>query len=165
VDQGNGSDFPSDQSGDFRNTDWFQGASAAARWDLWERSDATEYRGTAYDDNSEVALDVKSVDSQDTANTFFCAASGCSANPTNGYGNEFMGEVTSLITRTNRGIGFTTGQNYQLYQLGSYGCDCWESVHLDTNPHNPATAAPIIFGDNDYRSVGYTGPYSIFWIR
>merc|ERR1712032_235674 len=150
-----GSEFP-------RNPDakssgaWYLGASPAERTKMWKGTGAKEFRSTTYKGKTRM-LDFKSTDPKNSGNTFYCAASGCNGKAVTGYSNKIVGKTTSIDSIG----GFKKGQTINYYQLGHYGCNCWESMHAG-NTYTGKT--PMMFGDNDH-SKGYKGERTVFWIR
>jgi len=157
---GSGRNFPLDLSGDFAASNWIEGASLSERWALWSEIGASEYRGTTLDSSSGRLLDVKKSDNRDSRNMFYCAATGCGNSPSSGYSNSWVGMATILVSNTAVGAALTAGQEYQQYQYGDFGCNCWESTHIGGN----SSAGAMLFGDNN-RNGMYVGPYTAFWIR
>ena len=85
----------------------------------------------------------------------FCAAAGCNSAPKDGYGNAHVGLLTTLMSFD----GMSAGTSQKFWQLGTYNCNCWESMHVGTGSEGPA-----LFGDNDHAG-GYRGDHTAFWIR
>jgi hypothetical protein len=139
---------------------WNEGPTMSGRWTLWGVTAATEYRGSTYNNGGALLLDMKSSTNKDTGNTWFCAATGCSAGPTGGYSNASMGTATALKSLTPLGMNFVAGQNYSVYNHGHYGCDCWEGVFIGGDYTNGAA----LFTDHNH-SGRYLGDYTLFWIR
>lgn len=137
---------------------WVHGPSANDRWKFFNAVGANEYRGTSYDGGSK-RVDVKAYHKGNSFsnrdNQFFCAATGCNHNSGGGYGNLPIGTGKALMDFD----GYRTGQDIRLWQLGAYGCNCWESIHVGDNDRGP-----IVFGDSNTQG-SYRGNKSQFWIR
>jgi hypothetical protein len=130
------------------------GRSLAFRSQLWAATGSNEYRATNYLGATK-KVDAKTSAAMNGDNTWFCAATGCSSSPTDGYGNKHVGHLTTLMDFD----GIRKGITSPFWQLGSYNCNCWESMHVGASSKGPA-----LFGDNDHDG-GYRGDHSAFWIR
>ena len=132
-----GSSFPKNPSSKPKSA-WYEGPSLSVRSALWANVVGKEYRSVTYDNSGNVILDFKTSAAQDNKNTWFCAAAGCGGgSPKSGYGNKVISTMKSLGTNKD----FKKGQTVSFYQLGAYGCNCWESMHAGSS-----SKGPMLFG-------------------
>jgi len=141
---------------------WYMGPSPSDRWKMWGATKASWIRASTYKGSTKV-MDVKTNQGMNNGNTWYCAASGGGGSCKTGYSNRKVGTLWFVDkTRYSHGYrSYSTGNTVTYYQLGHYGCNCWESVHAGPSYTGKI---PMIFGDNDH-SKGYIGERTVFWMR